>query len=142
MIQTFCRSDAQEVQKAKYKMSKIKEIYTLTSKCPGSQQLRNTQRGKICHGGQYLIKVLLAFGTRSGTTLSSIWSSSGASVTLEVEIILIPFYLFNFFLSCINSQIVRDCCQLSGEAVWASVSISHSTTLKKGREDQDKEWSM
>lgn len=91
-----------------------------------------------------IIKVLLAFGTRSGTTLSSIWSSSGVLVTLEVAIILIPFYLFILFnfLSCINSQIGRECCQLSGEAICTSVSISHSTTLKKGREDQDKEWSM
>lgn len=34
------------------------------------------------------------FGTRSGTVFSIIWSSSGASVVLEVALTLIPFEIF------------------------------------------------
>lgn len=41
-----------------------------------------------------MIKAPHDFGTRSGTTLSSIWSSSGASAVLEAASTLIPFEVF------------------------------------------------
>lgn len=60
-----------------------------------------------------VIKAPHDFGARSGTALSSIWSSSGASVVLEAPSTLIPFEAF--FCHVVQIHKLADYCQSSGE---------------------------